>query len=49
MPALVAMRFNPDLKPKYDPLKVAGKAPKGALTNTDTLGVDLEEIHEPDL
>jgi transposase len=32
MPALVAMRFNPDLKAKYDQLKVAGKAPKVAIT-----------------
>lgn len=32
MPALVAMRFNPDLKAKYDQLKTAGKAPKVAIT-----------------
>jgi transposase len=32
MPALVAMRFNPDLKAKYDQLKAAGKAPKLAIT-----------------
>lgn len=32
MPALVAMRFNPDLKTKYDQLKAAGKAPKVAIT-----------------
>jgi transposase len=32
MPALVAMRFNPDLKAKYDQLKAAGKAPKVAIT-----------------
>jgi transposase len=32
MPALVAMRFNPDLKAKYDRLKTAGKAPKVAIT-----------------
>ena len=31
MPALVAMRFNPDLKIKYDQLKAAGKAPKVAI------------------
>ncbi len=31
MPTLVAMRFNPDLKAKYDQLK-AGKAPKVAIT-----------------
>ena len=32
MPALVAMRFNPDLKAKYDQLKAAGKPPKLAIT-----------------
>ncbi|WP_201285390.1 IS110 family transposase [Chelativorans xinjiangense] len=32
MPALVAMRFNPDLKAKYDQLKAAGKAQKVAIT-----------------
>lgn len=32
MPALVAMRFNPDLKAKYDKLKAAGKASKVAIT-----------------
>lgn len=32
MPALVAIRFNPDLKAKYDQLKAAGKAPKVAIT-----------------
>jgi transposase len=32
MPALVAMRFNPDLKAKYDQLKAAGKAPTVAIT-----------------
>ncbi|AYG69421.1 MULTISPECIES: transposase [unclassified Rhizobium] len=32
MPALGAMRFNPDLKAKYDQLKAAGKAPKVAIT-----------------
>ncbi|KQV17316.1 hypothetical protein ASC97_30565 [Rhizobium sp. Root1203] len=32
MPALVAMRFNPDLKAKYDQLNAAGKAPKVAIT-----------------
>lgn len=32
MPALVAVRFNPDLKAKYDALRAAGKAPKIALT-----------------
>lgn len=31
MPALVACRFNPDLKAKYDQLKAAGKAPKVAI------------------
>ncbi|MGE6781489.1 IS110 family transposase [Ensifer adhaerens] len=31
MPALVAMRFNPDLKAKYDQLKAAGKASKVAI------------------
>jgi transposase len=32
MPALVAVRFNPDLKAKYDALTAAGKPPKLALT-----------------
>jgi transposase len=32
MPALVACRFNPDLKAKYDQLKAAGKLPKVAIT-----------------
>jgi transposase len=32
MPALVAMRFNPDLKAKYQSLIAAGKAPKVAIT-----------------
>lgn len=32
MPALVAMRFNPDLRAKYVRLKAAGKAPKLAIT-----------------
>ena len=32
MPALVAMRFNPDLKAKYKQLIAAGKAPKQAIT-----------------
>lgn len=32
MPALVALRFNPDLKAKYDQLKAAGKASKVAIT-----------------
>lgn len=32
MPALVAIRFNPDLKAKYDRLKAAGKASKLAIT-----------------
>ena len=32
MPALVAMRFNPNLKAKYDQLKAAGKASKVAIT-----------------
>lgn len=32
MPALVAMRFNPDLKAKYDRLVAAGKPPKKAIT-----------------
>ena len=31
MPALVAMRFNPDLKRKYDSLRAAGKPAKVAL------------------
>jgi len=32
MPALVAMRFNPDLKAKYDELISAGKPAKVAIT-----------------
>jgi transposase len=32
MPALVAARFNPDLKAKYDQLTAAGKPAKLALT-----------------
>ena len=32
MPALVACRFNPDLKLKYEQLKATGKAPKVAIT-----------------
>ncbi|MBB4954937.1 transposase [Agrobacterium vitis] len=32
MPALVACRFNPDLKAKYNQLKAAGKPPKVAIT-----------------
>lgn len=32
MPALVAMRFNPDLKAKYQQLKAAGKPAKKAIT-----------------
>ena len=32
MPALVAVRFNADLKAKYDALRSAGKPPKVALT-----------------
>jgi transposase len=32
MPALVAMRFNPDLRAKYDRLKAVGKPPKLAIT-----------------
>lgn len=32
MPALVAMRFNPDLKANYNRLVAAGKPPKKAIT-----------------
>ena len=32
MPALVAIRFNPDLKAKYDQLIAAGKPAKLAIT-----------------
>ena len=32
MPALVATRFNPDLKTKYQALVTAGKPPKLAIT-----------------
>jgi transposase len=32
MPALVAIRFNADLKAKYEQLIKAGKAPKKAIT-----------------
>jgi transposase len=31
MPALVAMRYNPDLKAKYETLRAAGKPPKVAI------------------
>lgn len=31
MPALVAMRYNPDLKAKYEALRAAGKPPKVAI------------------
>ena len=31
MPALVAMRFNPDLKSKYNALRTAGKPAKLAI------------------
>jgi transposase len=31
MPALVATRFNPDLKAKYDQLRAAGKPAKVAI------------------
>ena len=32
MAALAAMRFNPDLAPKYRQLRAAGKPPKVAVT-----------------
>jgi transposase len=32
MPAIVAMRFNPDLKAVYDKLRNAGKPAKVAIT-----------------
>jgi len=32
MPALVAIRFNPDMKAKYDQLVSAGKEKKVAIT-----------------
>ncbi len=32
MPALVAIRFNPDMKTKYQALITAGKPPKVAIT-----------------
>jgi hypothetical protein len=32
MPALVAMRFNPDLKAKYDQFIAAEKSPKQTIT-----------------
>ncbi len=32
MPALAAVRFNPDLKAKYEQLTSAGRAPKQAIT-----------------
>ena len=34
MPAIVAMRFNPDLKAKYQALRKAGKPAKVAITVT---------------
>jgi transposase len=32
MPALVAIRFNPDLKAQYDRMRAAGKPAKVAIT-----------------
>ena len=32
MPALVAIRFNPDMKQKYDAMRQAGKPAKVAIT-----------------
>ena len=32
MPALVAIRFNPDMKAKYDTMRAAGKPAKVAIT-----------------
>lgn len=32
MPAIVAARYNPDLKAQYERMKAAGKPPKVALT-----------------
>ena len=44
MPALVAMRFNPDLKAIYDKLRAAGKPAKVALTALTALMRRLIEL-----
>ena len=41
MPALVACRFNPDLKANYDRLNAAGKPPKVAITAIMRKRIDL--------
>ena len=41
MPARVAMRFNPDLKAKYQAMIAAGKPPKVALTPLMRKLIDL--------
>ena len=44
MPALVAMRFNPDLKAKYQAMIAAGKPPKVALTALMRKLIELANI-----
>jgi transposase len=44
MPALVAMRFNPDLKDKYQAMIKAGKPPKVAITTLMRKLIELANI-----
>ena len=44
MPALVAMRFNPDLKAKYQAMIKAGKPPKVALTTLMRKLIELANV-----
>jgi transposase len=44
MPALVAMRFNPDLKAKYQAMIKAGKPPKVAITTLMRKLIELANI-----
>ena len=44
MPALVAMRFNPNLKAKYQAMIKAGKPPKVAITTLMRKLIELANI-----
>ena len=44
MPALVAMRFKPDLKAKYQAMIKAGKPPKVALTTLMRKLIELANV-----
>lgn len=44
MPALVAMRFNPDLRAKYQAMMKAGKPPKVAITTLMRKLIELANI-----